>query len=194
MAWRRPGDKPLSEAMMVSLLTHICITRPQWVNGRAATQWPCLSLIAGLWHQWDDNYQPPSLSLSPSPSLSPSGMPQWVTHWEQTKWPPEYIFDLFAFDWTNTISGHPHYDIWFHCSVLVSDSAEQAVFPICFHSACVCQCWACTISYQLKCHDDVTKWKHFLRYWPFVRGIHWWIPLNKASDAELWCFLWSAPE
>ena len=23
MAWRRPGDKPLSEAMMVSLLTHI---------------------------------------------------------------------------------------------------------------------------------------------------------------------------
>ena len=23
---------------------------------------------------------------------------------------------------------------------------------------------------------------------------HWWIPLTKASDAELWCFLWSAPE
>ena len=21
-------------------------------------------------------------------------------------------------------------------------------------------------------HDDVIKWKHFLRYWPFVRGIH----------------------
>ena len=27
MAWRRPGDKPLSESMMVSLLTHICVTR-----------------------------------------------------------------------------------------------------------------------------------------------------------------------
>ena len=26
------GDKPLSEPMMVSLLTHICVTRPQWVN------------------------------------------------------------------------------------------------------------------------------------------------------------------
>ena len=35
MAWRRPGDKPLSEPMMVSLLTHICVTRPQWVNLRA---------------------------------------------------------------------------------------------------------------------------------------------------------------
>ena len=32
MAWRRPGDKPLSEPVMASLLTHICVTRPQWVN------------------------------------------------------------------------------------------------------------------------------------------------------------------
>ena len=31
MAWRRPGDKPVSEPMMVCLLTHICVTRPQWV-------------------------------------------------------------------------------------------------------------------------------------------------------------------
>ena len=28
MAWRRPGDKPLFEPMMVSLPTHICVTRP----------------------------------------------------------------------------------------------------------------------------------------------------------------------
>ena len=32
MAWRRPGDKPLSEPVMARLLTHICITRPQWVK------------------------------------------------------------------------------------------------------------------------------------------------------------------
>ena len=32
MAWRWPGDKPLSEPMMVYLLMHICITRPQWVK------------------------------------------------------------------------------------------------------------------------------------------------------------------
>ena len=30
MARRRPGDKPLSEPMMASLLTYICVTRPQW--------------------------------------------------------------------------------------------------------------------------------------------------------------------
>ena len=32
MAWRRSGDKSLSEPMMISLLTHICVTRPQWVK------------------------------------------------------------------------------------------------------------------------------------------------------------------
>ena len=31
MAWRRPGDKPLSEPM-ISFLTHICVTWPQCVN------------------------------------------------------------------------------------------------------------------------------------------------------------------
>ena len=34
-------------------------------------------------------------------------------------------------------------------------------------------------------YDGVIKWKHFPRYWPFVRGI----PLTKASNAEFWCFL-----
>ena len=32
MAWRRQGDKPLTAPMVVILLTHICVTRPQWVN------------------------------------------------------------------------------------------------------------------------------------------------------------------
>ena len=40
-------------------------------------------------------------------------------------------------------------------------------------------------------HDDVIKWIHFPRYWPFVRGIHQ-SPMKNASDVELWCFLWSA--
>ena len=29
MAWCQPGDKPLSEPMLVDLLTHICVTQPQ---------------------------------------------------------------------------------------------------------------------------------------------------------------------
>ena len=43
--------------------------------------------------------------------------------------------------------------------------------------------------------DLIIKWKHFPRYWTFVREStgHPWIPLTKASVAELWCFLWYAP-
>ena len=37
MAWRRPSDKILSELMMFSLLTHICVTRRQWIN---IVMWP----------------------------------------------------------------------------------------------------------------------------------------------------------
>ena len=32
MAWRRPGDKPLFEPMLVGSVTHICVTRPQRVK------------------------------------------------------------------------------------------------------------------------------------------------------------------
>ena len=41
MACRRSGDKPLSWPMMVSLLTHIRVTRPQWVKiARDINRWP----------------------------------------------------------------------------------------------------------------------------------------------------------
>ena len=32
MAWCRPGDKPLSEPMLVFVPTHIWVTGPQWVK------------------------------------------------------------------------------------------------------------------------------------------------------------------
>ena len=43
MVWRRPGDKPLSEPMINSLPTHICVARPQWVQ-----QW------AIIFHPWPE--------------------------------------------------------------------------------------------------------------------------------------------
>ena len=45
-------------------------------------------------------------------------------------------------------------------------------------------------------HDDVIKWKHFPRYRSLCAEFidHLWIPRTKASDAELWRFLWSEPE
>ena len=49
MAWRRPGDKPLSEPMMVRLPTHICVTRPQWVNRPNLN---CKHLLWFCWYNW----------------------------------------------------------------------------------------------------------------------------------------------
>ena len=39
-------------------------------------------------------------------------------------------------------------------------------------------------------HVDVIKWKHFLRYWPFVRGIHR-RPVNSPHTGQwCWCFFY----
>ena len=55
MAWRRSGDKPLSEPMMDSLLTHKCVTRPQWVNQRCTyivtQQIRCCAAILLKWQK-----------------------------------------------------------------------------------------------------------------------------------------------
>ena len=54
------------------------------------------------------------------------------------------------------------------------------------------QWWGCWIFFIiLPCfrwnrvckHDDVIKWKHFLHYWPFVRGIHR-SPLNSPHKGQ----------
>ena len=60
-------------------------------------------------------------------------------------------------------------------------------------------------------HDDVIKWKHFPRYWPFVRGIHrspvnfhhkgqWhgalmivYLRLNKRSSKQSWGWWFETP-
>ena len=45
-------------------------------------------------------------------------------------------------------------------------------------------------------HNDVTKWKHFARYWPFVSGIHrsQINPPHKGKWRRALMFVWSAPE
>ena len=53
-----------------------------------------------------------------------------------------------------------------------------------------CSALHCTINFcyifvscALIYHDDVIKWKHFPRYWPFVRGIHRW-PANSPHKGQ----------
>ena len=54
MAWRRSGDKPLFEPMMVSSLTHIWVTRPQRVH--------CINIVGYLLIMLHNKYPPIELS------------------------------------------------------------------------------------------------------------------------------------
>ena len=60
MAWRRPGDKLLSEPRMVSLPTHIYVTRPQSVH----FTWMWVFMVASLappivlLQHWQSSYHP----------------------------------------------------------------------------------------------------------------------------------------
>ena len=45
MAWRRLNNNALSEPKMISLLTHLCVTRPEWLNHIKIT-----FCAAGLFH------------------------------------------------------------------------------------------------------------------------------------------------
>ena len=59
MAWRLPGNKPLSESMVISLLMHICFTRPQYVN--LLTYGKLIKLFKGL--IWKDIFASISCTL-----------------------------------------------------------------------------------------------------------------------------------
>ena len=53
MAWRRSGDKPLSEPIMVRLQTHICVTRLQWVKWHSVhDNIKHVFLLKVLWWFW----------------------------------------------------------------------------------------------------------------------------------------------
>ena len=53
----------------------------------------------------------------------------------------------------------------------------QLDIPISTHNTSTCVSTA-----KDTCHDDVIKWKHFPRYWPFVRGIH----MSPANSPHKW--------
>ena len=77
MAWRRPGDKPLSEPMMDSLPTNICVIRPQWVNSLQPniTSRVWLILCAGL--QWLVAFQWQAINWSNDDFLTIRNKLQW---------------------------------------------------------------------------------------------------------------------
>ena len=79
MAWYCPGDKPLSEPMMVRLPTHILVTRPQWVKHpgcESATDYGMSIYWTLIYHESALSSDDPLDFLQQSHHLSPSDTDQ----------------------------------------------------------------------------------------------------------------------
>ena len=74
MAWHQPGAKPLSEPMMVNLLTHKCVTRPQWVKSLTITLPFSYQVLLGL-----DIHKYHKMFWVLSPCSQPSS--HWLSPW-----------------------------------------------------------------------------------------------------------------
>ena len=74
-----------------------------------------------------------------------------------------------AFTWTND-----HHVLWCYMASLGHSElawlgADESWMDVNVNTGSECIHWRIP---KRRIHDDVIKWKHFPRYWPFVRGLH----------------------
>ena len=72
-AWCRPGDKPLYEPMMISILTHMCVTWTHWVNIKA--------LLNSIWCQNGLKRAPMHHTLWSNVTFFQSELVNWTNIW-----------------------------------------------------------------------------------------------------------------
>ena len=95
MAWRRPGDKPLSGPMMVSLLTYICVIRPEWIiahyswiSSRTTPLW--LATATNTMSSWRQREYADKLSLNDAELIrGMCKMYNWMVVFDDCKWKPD---------------------------------------------------------------------------------------------------------
>ena len=180
MAWRRPGDKPLSEPMMVSLPTHICVTWPQWVN----TWWKDTSLNARE-RFWVWNFK----GLDSTQNILPR-------HWK--------IWILYAVDILRAFLCRSPYVFW-NAPWSARLRAPIGVYTLgpphymrCRPTTTGISMLKIRLSYDRLLFNmripipgkdylyiETGPLPHFPRYWPFVRGIH--SPPADSPHKEQWC-------
>ena len=166
MAWRRPGDKPLSEPMLVFVPTHICVTRPQWVSVRKLIQEGGGGGGGGA-----ENHHPPLNSPHKGPVMVNTNI--FCAFFPKVYWTNSRIYD--------ELERRVVYVMWCHFnyrqnrSVSNHDKTQGNPYRIMMASS----------------NGNIFRVTgHLCGKFTGNR----WIPLTKASDVDLWCFLWSAPE
>ena len=126
MAWRRPGEKPLSEPTMVSLPKHICVIRPQWIN---------MQIPAYQYRNSNHKYKTvswPSYLYNGNPYLERLSL-----YWNGTLIPKSSVIPI------STACARPD-NTWLKCDIVLTEMGKfQSVlsFSACkfrFHSVCGC--------------------------------------------------------
>ena len=157
MAWRRPGDKPLSEPMVVRWLTHICVTRLQWVNKQLRRVY---------------NVHMHTVIQQDVMRINGTDCRLWLATDRRNNGVHTIEIDRTYIQLIMWINNHTHIKIM-RCNYS-SLAFREGRFGMMTSS-----------------NGNIFRFTG-----PLCGELtgHRWIPYTKAGDAELWCFLWSAPE
>ena len=168
MAWRQPGNKPLSEPLMVSLLTHICVTRPQWEAWQ-----PSADRVTSSWGNG-----PPPADARPLPETILSCCPLIIRNTCQRYWNQNIIinFKIVHLKMSSRSVNIGHFvQAWIY-SIIWSKGSPRCTTGIHYNDvimgAIASQTTSLTIVYSTV-YSDTDKRKHQSSApLAFVRGIH----------------------
>ena len=162
-----------------------CELALRWMSLNLTDDKSTLVLVMAWCHQAISHY----LSQYWPRSLSPYGVtrPQWVKekeHYSTGKLPHELDIESQVF--------YHGFAVWY-CNYRNKTFHFEFSNVLTMHGFCIQGCLSfldgvydnMSVAWprNIKPHDDVIKWKHFLYYWPFVRGIHR-LPVNSPHKGQ----------
>ena len=177
MAWRRTGDKPLSEPVITWLLTHICIIRPQRVNRT--------SFVANLrWFSFGQFWFQMHVTAIVMPLTS---------LWRHVMETLSTLLTLFLWGNLPDPGGSPHkwastVELW--CLLYVNSSPPSAACMRQWTGSALVQIMACRLFGAKPLPEPILIW--FVANWTHVKKNQWnsnrnkWWPFCLRGD-ELTC-------
>ena len=176
MAWRRPGDTPLCEPVMVNLLTHICVT-PQWGISNYIHTKLCY-VITRPCHNFNGGSQ---VARFMGPTWGPPGSCQPQMDPMLAPWTLLWGISLTAVLMNNYIpqKNYMWSLIYTPISVIIRCIGEQAVKWVNYKTLEWGKTWARLRSWTPRQNDHLSIDKLF--NFSFVRWIVYWFKLHCNS-------------
>ena len=120
MSWCWPGTKPLFEPVMVSLLMHICVTRPQWVK-QITQMYHCILAL------WTVSFCTQLLFMTRAPFTNKALIiiPAWISNHIHYK-----VWDEITYPFLNF--HHGTIEVWEWVSSFISHFAGHVITYPCW--------------------------------------------------------------